>query len=87
MLVYKRIHLTRKKVNEIFKAPTPKNMSELRSFLISANYYHRYLNNISTGSIVQMITKRNSLEMGTNQSLCLWAIIGVANVNLRFGSL
>ena len=36
------------KVNAICKAPTPKNVSELPSFLAFVNYYHRYLNNIST---------------------------------------
>ena len=44
----KEIHPMQDKVNEICKAPTPKNVSELCSFLAFANYYHRYLNNIST---------------------------------------
>ena len=43
-----RIHPTQDKVNAICKAPTPKNVSELRSFLAFVNYYHWYLNNIST---------------------------------------
>ena len=42
------IHPTQDKVNAICKAPTPKNVSELRSFLAFVNYYRRYLNNIST---------------------------------------
>ena len=42
------IHPTQDKVNAIFKAPTPKNVSELRSFLAFVNYYRRYLHNIST---------------------------------------
>ena len=42
------IHPTQDKVNAICKAPTPKNVSELRSFLAFVNYYHWYLNNIST---------------------------------------
>ena len=42
------IHSTQDKVNVIRKAPTPKNVSELRSFLAFVNYYRRYLNNVST---------------------------------------
>ena len=42
------IHPTQDKVNAICKAPTPKNVSEPHSFLAFVNYYHWYLNNIST---------------------------------------
>ena len=42
------IHTTQDKVNAICKALTPKNVSELHSFLVFVNYYRRYLNNIST---------------------------------------
>ena len=42
------IHPTQDKVNTICKALTPKNMSELHSFLAFVNYYCQYLNNIST---------------------------------------
>ena len=42
------IHPTQDKVNAICKAPTPKNVSELHSFLAFVNYYRRFLNNIST---------------------------------------
>ena len=42
------IHPTQDKVNTTCKALTPKNVSELRSFLAFVNYYRRYLNNISS---------------------------------------
>ena len=42
------IHQTQEEVNAIPKALTSKNVSELRNFLASVNYYCRYLNNIST---------------------------------------
>ena len=83
------IHPTQEKINTIRKAPTPYNVSELRSFFTFVNYDHCYLNNISTvlAPLYKLLQKRNSLEMGTWRSVCLWAIKEVTNVNLCFGSL
>ena len=36
------------KVSGIVKAPTPKNVSELRSFLGLVNYYHKFLPDLAT---------------------------------------
>ena len=41
------IHPTQDKFNAICKTLTPKNVSELSSFLAFVNYYRWYLNNIS----------------------------------------
>ena len=42
------IHATDNKVKAILKAPTPKNVSELRAFLGMLNYYGKFLSNLST---------------------------------------
>ena len=42
------IHLTGKKFVGVQNAVPPKNVSELRSFLRLINYYHKFLNNLST---------------------------------------
>ena len=42
------LHPTEEKVKAIKEAPTPKNVSELRSFLGIINYYSRFLPNLST---------------------------------------
>ena len=43
----KGIHTTNKKVKAILDAPSPRNLSELRSFLGLLNYYSRFLPNIT----------------------------------------
>ncbi|XP_058872250.1 uncharacterized protein K02A2.6-like [Acipenser ruthenus] len=42
------IHPAEEKVRAIAEAPTPKNTTELKSFLGMVNYYHRFLPNLST---------------------------------------
>ena len=42
------LHPTEEKIKAIKEAPTPKNVSELRSFLGIINYYSRFLPNLST---------------------------------------
>ena len=45
----KVIHPTEEKVHAIREAPTPKNTSELKSFLGMITYYARFLSNLSSG--------------------------------------
>ena len=42
------IHPTEEKVSAIINAPEPRNVAELRSFLGLVNYYHRFIQNLST---------------------------------------
>ena len=42
------IHVLSEKVEAITKAPVPKNISELRSFLGLLNYYRKFLPNVAT---------------------------------------
>ncbi len=42
------IHATDEKIKAISKAPSPKNLTELRSFLGLLNYYGRFIRNLST---------------------------------------
>ncbi|XP_030586939.1 uncharacterized protein K02A2.6-like [Archocentrus centrarchus] len=42
------LHKTKDKVDAVLKAPEPKNVSQLRSFLGLINYYHKFLPNLST---------------------------------------
>ncbi|KAL4009353.1 hypothetical protein ACER0C_003205 [Sarotherodon galilaeus] len=42
------LHKTKDKVEGVLKAPEPKNVSQLRSFLGLVNYYHKFLPNLST---------------------------------------
>ena len=42
------LHATSEKLKAIVKAPTPKNVTELRSFLGLVNYYGKFLPNLST---------------------------------------
>ena len=43
----KGLHTTNKKVKAILDAPSPRNLSELRSFLGLLNYYSRFLPNVA----------------------------------------
>jgi len=42
------IHKTQDKIEAVRKAPSPRNVSQLRSFLGLINYYNRFLPNLST---------------------------------------
>ena len=42
------LHTTEKKVEAVVKAPNPKNLTELRSFLGLLHYYNKFLPNISS---------------------------------------
>ena len=42
------LHSTEEKIKAIKEAPTPRNVSELRSFLGIVNYYSQFLQNLST---------------------------------------
>ena len=42
------LHATSEKLKAIIDAPTPKNITELRSFLGLLNYYGKFLPNLST---------------------------------------
>ena len=42
------LHTTEKKVEAVLKAPNPKNLTELRSFLGLLHYYNKFLPNISS---------------------------------------
>ena len=42
------LHPTTEKVNTVVKAPRPKNVMELKSYLGLLNYYGRFLSNLST---------------------------------------
>ena len=42
------LHTTDKKVEAVLKAPQPKNVTELRSFLGLLHYYHKFLPNLSS---------------------------------------
>ena len=44
----KGLHPTEEKVHAIREAPTPKNTSELKSFLGMITYYARFLSNLSS---------------------------------------
>ena len=73
------IHPTQEKVNTIHKAPIWWNCIAFSFCELLLPLFKQYQH--CPGSIVQIITKRNSLEMGTRQSLCLWAIKEVAIIN------
>ena len=42
------IHKTQDKIEAVTRAPSPQNVSQLRSFLGLINYYNRFLPNLST---------------------------------------
>ena len=42
------IHKTQDKIEAVTRAPSPQNLSQLRSFLRLINYYNRFLLNLST---------------------------------------
>ena len=42
------LHATSDKLKAIIDAPTPKNVTELRSFLGLLNYYGRFIPNLTT---------------------------------------
>lgn len=42
------LHPAPKKIEAIAKAPSPKNVKELRAFLGLVNYYHKFLPNLSS---------------------------------------
>lgn len=42
------LHKSNEKTNAVENAPTPENVSQLRSFLGLVNYYHRFLPNLAT---------------------------------------
>ena len=52
-----RLHPTTAKIKAVVDAPTPKNLSELKSYLGLLNYYGRFLPNLST-----MINPLNQLQ-------------------------
>ena len=51
------LHPTTAKIKAVVEAPTPKNLSELKSYLGLLNYYGRFLPNLST-----MIHPLNQLQ-------------------------
>ena len=42
------IHTTKKKLNAIIDAPTPRNVQQLRSFLGLLNYYAKFIPNLAS---------------------------------------
>ena len=42
------LHKSPEKVEVVLKAPRPRNVAEVRSFLGLVNYYNRFLHNLST---------------------------------------
>ena len=42
------IHMTDGKLQAILQAPTPRNVTELRSFLGLVNYYGKFIPNLAT---------------------------------------
>lgn len=42
------LHKTQEKIDAVLRAPSPENVSQLRSFLGLVNYYHKFLPHLST---------------------------------------
>ena len=57
------------KVSGIVKAPTPKNVSELRSFLGLVNYYHKFLPDLTTmlAPLYALLQKKTPWTWGKSQ--------------------
>ena len=55
------IRPTEKKFDCIQKAPPPRNINELRSYLGILNYYHRFINNLSTELAPLYLLLRNEI--------------------------
>ena len=56
---------TAEKANAIRRAPTPTDVSQLKSFLGLINYYGKFLPNLSTSSfsLVQFTSKGNQMDL------------------------
>ena len=65
------IHPTEEKVSAIINAPEPRNVAELRSFLGLVNYYHRFIQNLSTvlAPLYELLQKGNRWVWGRRQEM------------------
>ena len=65
------IHPTEEKVSAIINAPAPRNVAELRSFLGLVNYYHRFIQNLSTvlAPLYELLQKGNRWVWGRRQEM------------------
>ena len=61
------VHPTTEKVNAVVKAPRPKNVMELKSYLDLLNYYGHFLSNLST--TVQPLN-----ELLCKGKKCTWSV-------------
>ena len=63
------LHPTKDKVRAIKEAPTPKNLTELRSFLGLVNYYAKFLPNLSTklAPLYVLLNKKQKWAWSTAQ--------------------
>ena len=62
-------HPTKEKIQAIQEAPTPKNLTELRSFLGIINYYSKFLPNLSTqlNPLHRLLVKNKKWFWGAEQ--------------------
>ena len=63
------LHPTSDKVEAIQKAPTPKNLTQLRAYLGLLNYYNRFLPNLSSelAPLYKLLRKNSSWHWGFQQ--------------------
>ena len=66
----KGIHPTTQKVDAVYKAPEPEDVTQLRSFLGAVNYYGKFLPHSSTvlSPLYQLLQKNTKWSWGPNQS-------------------
>ena len=70
------LHQTNDKVSGIQLAPAPNNVTELKSFLGSVNYYGKFLPDLSTGlsPLHLLLRKQISWKWGPSQDLVIQPI-------------